>query len=102
MVVGLKKDLTPLTLLLNLTFSLWLVDDCISCAVIAVCPRGLCVCSLSLAPHGCAADRSSFLKKWVTLCGLQHNTFSYLYSGQPTHITSLNLLLTNVEFEDDP
>ncbi len=93
--VGLKKDLTPLLhccWILHLASRL--VDDCISCAVIAVCPLGLRVCSLSLAPLGCAADCSSFLKKWVTLCGLQHDTYFYLYSGQPTRIAWWNLPLT--------
>lgn len=86
LLVGLKKDPAPLLhccWILHLASRL--VDDCISCAVIAVCPLGLLVCSLSLAPLGCAADCSSFLKKWVMVCGLPHDT--YLYSGQPTRIS---------------
>lgn len=69
------KWLNSSAALLNLTFGPGLVDDCASCAVIAVGPLGLHVHSVSQAPLGSAADWYSSLKNGSGYIG---------YGGTPT------------------
>lgn len=71
------------------------MDDCISCAV-SLSVFWDCMCAPCLwHPSAMLLIAPPFGKKWVTLCGLQLDTYFYLISGQPASNACWIPLLTN-------